>query len=150
MSSSAIFPKRVNSSVSQYSRVSAPYRNYLRKKRLGSKLHRRYVLNLLYEPQYLTEVKTPKLLKIPNKVVTNLRERKLKKNQLSLRENKLKEGKKCPRQFSSGKFRVLWRDWLICEIRAPSKKNTRGGEEKENCYLKFKNERDSLQDNTQE
>ena len=46
---------------------------------LGSKLHRRYVLNLLYEPQYLTEVKTPKLLKIPNKVVTNLRERKLKK-----------------------------------------------------------------------
>ena len=45
----------------------------LRKKRLESKLHRKYVLNLLNEPQHLAAIKTPK---IPNKGVTNLRERK--------------------------------------------------------------------------
>ena len=48
----------------------------LRKKRLESKLHRKYVLNLLNEPQHLAAIKTPKLPKIPNKGVTNLRERK--------------------------------------------------------------------------
>ena len=46
--------------------------------RLESKLCRKYVSNFLNEPQYLAKVKTPKRLKIPNKGVTNLRERKLK------------------------------------------------------------------------
>ena len=52
----------------------------LRKKRLDSKLYRKYVLNLLNEPQHLAAIKTPKLPKIPKKGVTNLRERKLKNN----------------------------------------------------------------------
>ena len=43
------------------------------------------------EPQHLAEIKTPKLLKILNKGVTNLRERKLKNMQiLRFRENKQK------------------------------------------------------------
>ena len=53
------------------------------KKRLKSKLCRKYELNLLNEPQHLAEIKTPKLLKILNKGVTNLRERKLKNMQLT-------------------------------------------------------------------
>ena len=62
-----------------------------KKKRLESKLCRKYVLNLLNEPQHLAKIKTPKLLKIPNKGVTNLRERKLKNMQiLRFRENKRK------------------------------------------------------------
>ena len=39
------------------------------------------------------------------------------------------------------KVRVFWRDWLICEITRAArehKKNTKGGEEEQNCYLKFK------------
>ena len=52
-------------------------------KRLESKLCRKYVLNLLNEPQHLAEIKTPKLLKILNKGVTNFRERKLKNMQLT-------------------------------------------------------------------
>ena len=52
----------------------------LRKKRLVSKLRRKYVINLLNESQHLAEIKTPKLLKIPNNGVTNLHERKLKNN----------------------------------------------------------------------
>ena len=52
----------------------------LRKKRLDSKLYRKYVLNLLNEPQHLAAIKTPKIPKIPKKGVTNLRERKLKNN----------------------------------------------------------------------
>ena len=35
-------------------------------------------LNLFSEPQHLVQIKTPKLLKIPNKGVTNLRKQKLK------------------------------------------------------------------------
>ena len=45
-----------------------------------SKLRRKYVLNLLNEPQNLAEIKAPKLLKFPSKGVTNLCERKLKNN----------------------------------------------------------------------
>ena len=48
------------------------------KKGLESKLPKKYVLNLFSEPQHLAEIKTPKLLKISNKGVKNLRERKLK------------------------------------------------------------------------
>ena len=44
------------------------------------------VLNLLNEPQHLVQMKITKLLKIPNKGVTNLHERKLKTNKLKLRE----------------------------------------------------------------
>ena len=44
------------------------------KKRLESKLRRKYVLNLLNEPQHLAKIKTPKLLMIPNKGATNFRE----------------------------------------------------------------------------
>ena len=50
--------------------------------------------------------------------------------------------------FSIVKVRVLWRDWLICEITRTAreyKKNAKGGEEEKNYYLKFKNERDFLQ-----
>ena len=62
-----------------------------KKKRLESKLCRKYVLNLLNEPQHFAKIKTPKLLKIPNKGVTNLRERKLKNMQIPrFRENKRK------------------------------------------------------------
>ena len=52
----------------------------LRKKRLKSKLRRKYVLNLLSEPQHSAKIKTPKLHKFASKGVTNLRERKLKNN----------------------------------------------------------------------
>ena len=51
---------------------------HLRKKRLESKLRRKYGLNLLNEPQHFAEIKIPKLLKILNAGVTNLRERKQK------------------------------------------------------------------------
>ena len=50
--------------------------------------------------------------------------------------------------FSIVKVRVLWRDWLICEITRTMreyKKNAKGVEEEKNCFLKFKNERDFLQ-----
>ena len=43
-----------------------------------TKLRRKYVSNLLNEPQHMAKIKTPKRLQIPNKGVTNLRERKLK------------------------------------------------------------------------
>ena len=59
-------------------------KNPFTKKPLESKLHRKYELNLLNEPQHLAEIKTLKPLKIPNKGVTNLRERKLKHHQLKL------------------------------------------------------------------
>ena len=49
-------------------------KNPFTKKRLESKLHRIYVLNLLNEPQHLAEIKTLKLFKIANKGVTNLYE----------------------------------------------------------------------------
>ena len=48
-----------------------------KKKRLKSKLCRKDLLNLLNEPQQLTKNKPQKLRKIPNRGVTNLRERKL-------------------------------------------------------------------------
>ena len=51
---------------------------YSRKKRLESKLRRKYVLNLLNEPQNLDKIKILKLLQIPKKGVTSLRKRKLK------------------------------------------------------------------------
>ena len=63
-------------------------KSILRKKRVESKLRRKYVLNLLNEPQNLAEIKTPKLLKILNQRIKNLRQRKLKHNLLKLRENK--------------------------------------------------------------
>lgn len=53
---------------------------HLQKKRLESKIRRKYILNLLNEPQHLAKLKTPKLLKFPIKGVTNLHERKLKSN----------------------------------------------------------------------
>ena len=82
------------------------YKIRLRKKRLESEIRRKYVLNLLNEPQHLAEIKTQKFLKIPNKGVTNLRERELKNNKLKLHENKLKAREKCPHQFSNFKVRV--------------------------------------------
>ena len=48
-----------------------------KKKRRKSKLCRKDLLNLLNEPQQLTKNKPQKLRKIPNRGVTNLRERKL-------------------------------------------------------------------------
>ena len=56
------------------------YKIYLRKERLESILRGKYVLNLLNEPQHLATLKTPKLLQIENKGVTNLGELKLKIN----------------------------------------------------------------------
>ena len=62
------------------------YKIHLRKKRLESYSRNMYVLNLMYvshllkEQQHLTKIRTPKLLEIPNRGVTNLRERKLKNN----------------------------------------------------------------------
>ena len=56
------------------------YKIYLRKERLESILRGEYVLNLLNEPQHLATLKTPKLLQIENKGVTNLGELKLKIN----------------------------------------------------------------------
>ena len=53
------------------------YKIHLRKKR-EFKLRKRYILNLLNEPQHFAEIKIPKLLKIPNAGVTNLRERREK------------------------------------------------------------------------
>ena len=53
---------------------------YQKRARLESYLLRKYLLNLLNEPQQLAKIKTPKHLKIPNKWITNLRERKLKNN----------------------------------------------------------------------
>ena len=49
--------------------------------------------------------------------------------------------------FSIVKVRVLWRDWLICEVTRTMreyKKNAKGVEEEKNYFLKFKNERDFL------
>ena len=56
-------------SVSNHNYMSSPrsVKIHLRKKRRESKLHRKYVLNLLNEPQHLAEIETPKLLQIPNK-----------------------------------------------------------------------------------
>ena len=48
---------------------------HLRKARPESKLRRKYVTNVLNEPQHLAKIKTPKRLKISKKGVTNLHER---------------------------------------------------------------------------
>ena len=53
------------------------------KKRLQTKLRRKYVLKLLNEPKHSAKIKTPKLHKNSNKGVTNLRERKLKNNKIN-------------------------------------------------------------------
>ena len=48
--------------------------------------------------------------------------------------------KKCPREFSYVKVRVLWRDWLICKITNTArecKRNTKGGEEGEKLLLEI-------------
>ena len=69
----------------------------------------------------------------------------LKQLSKTLRKQTRKVREKCPHQFSNVKIRVLWRDWLICEITRTShenKKNTKGAEEEKNCYSKFENERD--------
>ena len=55
------------------------YKIHLRKKRLEPYFRNMYVLNLLKEQQHLAKIRTPKRLEIPNRGVTNLRERKLKK-----------------------------------------------------------------------
>ena len=72
------------------------------------------------------------------------------KKQLSKtsRKKNLKYTKNVHVSFSIVKVRVLWRDWLICEMTRTAreyKKNAKGGEEEKNYYLKFKNERDFLQ-----
>ena len=59
---------------------------YQKRARLESYLLRKYLLNLLNEPQQLAKIKTPKRLKIPNKWITNLRERKLKNNSVEQKE----------------------------------------------------------------
>ena len=74
------------------------------KKRLKSKLRRKYVLNLLSEPQHLAKIKTPKLHKFASKGVTNLRERKLKNNWLKLRENKQKYAENVHVSFSMSRL----------------------------------------------
>ena len=72
----------------------------------------------------------------------------LKQLSKTLRKQTRKVCEKFPHQFSNVKIRVLWHDWLICEITCTShenKKNTKGAEEEEegkNCYSKFENERD--------
>ena len=111
------------------------YKIHLRKKR-EFKLRKRYILNLLNEPQHLAKIKTPKLLKFQNKGVTNLRDWKLKNNRPKVRKNKQKG--------------VLWHDWPICKITRATrenKKKTKGEQEEKHCYLKFKNERDFLHQN---
>ena len=94
-------------------------------------------------------MKTPKLLKIPIKGETNLRERKFKKQKVSkFAKKKLKVQENVHVSFSIVKVRVLWCDWLICEITRTAreyKKNAKGGEEEKNCHFKFKDERDFLQ-----
>ena len=125
------------------------YKIHLRKKR-EFKLRKRYILNLLNEPQHLAKIKTPKLLKSQNKGVTNLRDWKLKNNRPKVRENKQKVRENFSRQFSNVKVRVLWHDWLICKITRAArenKKKTKGEQEEKHCYLKFKNERDFLHQN---
>ena len=76
------------------------YKIHLRKKR-EFKLRKRYILNLLNEPQHLAKIKTPKLLKFQNKGVTNLRDWKLKNNRPKVRENKQKVRENFSRQFSN-------------------------------------------------
>ena len=71
------------------------------------------------------------------------------KKQLSKtsRKKNLKYTKNVHVSFSIVKVRVLWRDWLICEITRTMreyKKNAKGVEEEKNYFLKFKNERDFL------
>ena len=43
---------------------------------------------------------------------------------------------KCPHQFSNVKVKVLWHDWLICEIRRATHEC-----KKKNYYLEFKSKR---------
>ena len=101
------------------------------------------------EPQHLAKIKTPKLLKIPNKGVTNLRVRKLKNMQiLRFRENKRKVREKMSMSVvqCQGKGSLTWLANLWNQAcRACIPKDTKGGEEEKNCYLKFKIERDFLQ-----
>ena len=107
------------------------YKIHLRKKREFN-LRKRYMLNLLNEPQHLAEIKTPELLKFQNKGVTNLRDWKLKNNRPKVRENKQK-----------GFFDTIGQ---FVNSRAPRAK-TKGEQEEKYCYLKFKNERDFLHQN---
>ena len=117
------------------------------KKRLESKLCRKYILNLLNEPQHLAEIKTPKLLKILNKGGTNLRERKLKNMQLTKIPRKQIKIMRENDHVSLPMLRLGFFD-VIDEIKRAAreyKKNTKGGgggKEEKNCYLKFKSERD--------
>ena len=117
------------------------------KKRLESKLCRKYILNLLNEP-HLAEIKTPKLLKILNKGGTNLRERKLKNMQLTKIPRKQIKIMRENDHVSLPMLRLGFFD-VIDEIKRAAreyKKNTKGGgKEEKNCYLKFKSERDFLQ-----
>ena len=104
---------------------------------------------MLNEPQHLAEIKTPKLLKILNKGVTNLRERKLKNMQLTKIPRKQIKSMREDVHVSLPMLRLGFFD-VIGEIKRAAreyKKNTKGGggEEEKNCYLKFKSERDFLQ-----
>ena len=119
------------------------------KKRLDSKLCRKYILNLLNEPQH-PQIKTPKLLKILNKGGTNLRERKLKNMQLTKIPRKQIKIMRENDHVSLPMLRLGFFD-VIGEIKRAAreyKKNMRGeggGKEEKNYYLKFKSERDFLQ-----
>ena len=83
------------------------YKIHLRKKRLESYLPNMYVLNLLKEPQHLAKIRTPKLLKIPNKGVTNLRDESSKTTALNSAKKKHRVHEKCPRQFPNVKVRIV-------------------------------------------
>ena len=52
-------------------------------------------------------MKPPNIRKIPNKGVTNLRDRKLKNNKLKLGENKQKVRENCSRQFPMSRLEFL-------------------------------------------
>ena len=95
------------------------------------------------------KLKTPKLLKILNKGVTNLRERKLKNMQLTKIPRKQIKIMRENDHVSLPMLRLGFFD-VIGEIKRAAreyKKNMRGegGKEEKNYYLKFKSERDFLQ-----
>ena len=95
------------------------------------------------------KLKTPKLLKILNKGVTNLRERKLKNMQLTKIPRKQIKSMREDVHVSLPMLSLGFFD-VIGEIKRAAreyKKNTKGGGggEEKNCYLKFKSERDFLQ-----
>ena len=84
---------------------------------------------MLNEPQHLAEIKTPKLRKILNKGVTNLRERKLKNMQLTKIPRKQIKIMRENDHVSLPMLRLGFFD-VIGEIKRAAreyKKNTKGG-----------------------